>query len=505
MRRLGAWVAGIAALFVLTAPPALAHVDLATSFPESGDLVRFPVDEITLLFTADAAPAGDGILLYNAAAEIMPAAVEIVSDTEVRLIPEDTLESGRYAVAWTMKAGDAHPRSGAIEFAVDAAVAAAATTPSTTLAPGPPSGSESSIETGEATGPDTAVEADEGPTDLENTTLFAGASTEPVAPIITVAGPSASGEWISRSARGASMLASLLGIGALIFAYLVFEGSSLEARRIGFWVRRAGLVLVAAAPLEIIGQSMLLHGTGIGALSPGALADATGGGLGTASLLRVAGGTAMLAGTRLTTVLKAIPPDRPPGGSATATMVRRRFRVTASPIAVTGALATASSFVLDGHSATEGPRLLVQSASLAHVLAAATWVGGVVFLAATLMGRHRRDEPLDAARLVIPFSSVASVAVVFVGLAGAVLAFAIVDAPGDFIGTGWGRLLLAKLGLVAIAGAMGAYNHFVAVPALRLGADDPATDVRLRTMMRIEAAVLVGVAISSAILVGLSP
>lgn len=497
----------IAALFVLTAPPALAHVELASSFPESGDLVRSPVDEITLSFTADAAPAGDGILLYDSEARIMPAAVEIVSNTEVRLIPEDTLESGRYAVAWTMKAGDAHPRSGAIEFLVDAPVAAPATPPSAASASNPPSESQSSTDAAEATGSDIAVEADESLTDLENTTLFASASTDldPAAPIIDVAAPSTSGEWISRSARSASMLASLLGIGALIFAYLVFEGSSLEARRIGLWVRRAGLVLIAAAPLEILGQSMLLNGSGIGVLSPGALADATSGGLGTASLLRVAGGAAMLGGTQLTTVLKAIPVDRPPGGSATATMVRRRFRVTASPIAVTGALAAALSFVLDGHSATEGPRLLVQFASLAHVLAAATWVGGVVFLGATLIGRHRRDEPLDAARLVIPFSSVASVAVVFVGLAGAVLALAIVDAPADFFTTGWGRILLAKLGLVAIAGAMGAYNHFVAVPALRLGADDPGTEVRLRSMLRVEAAVLVGVAVASAILVGLSP
>lgn len=481
----------VAALVLLSAAPAFAHVELATSSPAAGAVVDDPVDSITLVFTTDAAPAGDGIVLYDEDAEIVPSEIEVVSDTEVRIIPTSALDGGRYAIAWTMKAGDAHPKSGVVEFGVEAATPAVAPTTTPDEAP-PPAEDRQPAPVQEASTSDRSDATASAPL------------PDARPPIISAAGTPAAGEWLGRIARGASMLASLLGIGALMFAYLIFEGSPREARDLGFWVRRAGLVLVVAAPLEVLGQSMLLNGPGFDSLTPIALAEAASGGLGIAVLLRLAGGSVMLASRKLSTVLRAATGPAQ-GGSGTTTMVRQGYRVMASPIAVTGALAVGLSFVFDGHSATEGPRLLVQASSLAHVLAAATWVGGVVFLAATLAGRHRRNEPLDAARLVIPFSTVASVAVVYVGLAGSVLALAIVDAPSDFFVTGWGRVLLAKLGLVGIAGAMGAFNHFVAVPALKRGRGDPALDDRLGVMMRIEAAVLVGVAVLSAVLVGLSP
>lgn len=491
----------VAMVLALSTAPAMAHVDLASSAPGAGQLIQDPIEEITLVFTADATPAGDGILLYDQDSNVIPAEVEVVSGTEILIVPESELDGGRYAVAWTMKAGDSHPRSGVLEFAV---AVSTETVPSTTTPVQPTEVIEPEQDRSVVVSVEPAEEATPAAAELGSTESQA----ESFAPIVSAARPQPAGEWLVRVARGVSMLAALVGIGALAFAYLVFEGSSREARKIGVWVRRAGVALIVSAPLEVAAQSMLLNGLGIDALTPGALMGAAGAGLGTATLFRLAGGAAMLGGTTLTTVLRMVPFEPSPGypsSSTTTTTIRRSFRVVASPIAIAGSLATALSFMFDGHSATEDPRSVVQAASVAHVLAASVWVGGVVFLAATLIGRHRRGEPVAAARLVIPFSTVASVSVVFVGLAGSALALSIVDAPSHLFSTGWGLALLTKIALVAIAGSIGAYNHFVAVPALKLDETAHGVEDRLRRIIRIEAALLIGVAAVSAVLVGMSP
>ncbi len=92
-----------------------------------------------------------------------------------------------------------------------------------------------------------------------------------------------------------------------------------------------------------------------------------------------------------------------------------------------------------------------------------------------------------------------------VGLAGAVLSVATVDAWSDFFTTAWGRALLAKLALVTVAGGMGAYNHFMLVPVLKRDptADGPASEA-VATSVRIEIVVLIAVAAVTAVLVGLA-
>ncbi len=83
-----------------------------------------------------------------------------------------------------------------------------------------------------------------------------------------------------------------------------------------------------------------------------------------------------------------------------------------------------------------------------------------------------------------------------------ILAWVILDSVGELFTTPWGRTLIAKLAAVAVAAALGAYNHFVVVPRLAdTDSDEGASDLIRRTV-RIESATLVVVVALTAILVG---
>ena len=123
-------------------------------------------------------------------------------------------------------------------------------------------------------------------------------------------------------------------------------------------------------------------------------------------------------------------------------------------------------------------------------------------MAWTLSSRYRRGADLDAAPMLIRFSRVASVALGLVAIAGSVLAFAIADAPTDLFTTAWGRVLNVKLVAVAIAAGIGAYNHFVTVPALEAQPTNGDTANWLRKLVRIEGGILLAVIAVTAVLVG---
>jgi copper transport protein len=158
-----------------------------------------------------------------------------------------------------------------------------------------------------------------------------------------------------------------------------------------------------------------------------------------------------------------------------------------------------SSFVLDGHSVIVGPWPIIAAAALAHTAAAAVWVGGVVLLAVLLLVRARAGVPTGAGELAVRFSIPATAAVVVAGVAGLGLAALIVGSPADLLATPWGRVLLVKLGLVAVVALMGYANNRYALPAL--DAWRPGTARLLRRTVAAEAAVMIAVLLATAFLV----
>jgi copper transport protein len=129
-------------------------------------------------------------------------------------------------------------------------------------------------------------------------------------------------------------------------------------------------------------------------------------------------------------------------------------------------LAFASGLSLSGHSAADaGASWKSELADWAHLSAACLWVGGLVQLAVVvwpLMPERRRDAFLG-------FSRLATVCVGVLLLAGVYLSILRLPQLNDLWTTGYGHVLLVKIGLVALAFAWGGLHKFVAAPAVAAG------------------------------------
>jgi len=280
--------------------------------------------------------------------------------------------------------------------------------------------------------------------------------------------------------RGLGALATLLAGGAVAFSVWVARADPdrAAARRLGVRAAAAGAALgLLAIPV----QGAAVTGAGLlGTLEPAVLSE----------VLRSTFG----AGTAVRVVWLA----------ALALLWRAR----AHPAAVVAAaVAAVGSYALDGHQRTFEPTWLLMGADVLHVLAAATWFGGLVLLAGALT-RGGRQDPVTAARLVARFSSMALVTVAVLGLAGAAMARLLVGSASALLPTTYGRLLLAKVLAVGVVLVVATYNRWWLVPAVAgtatSGLPDPAWR-RLRATVRLEAGVLGGVVLLTGFLVVTQP
>ncbi|WCO68033.1 CopD family protein [Iamia majanohamensis] len=316
------------------------------------------------------------------------------------------------------------------------------------------------------------------------------------------------------------MGATMVAVGFLVFALTVMRGTRPELRLLLFWIRRAGLFVVVGTVIDGLGQVIFESGDGLSAvLDPAAYSEALSTSLGLALLLRLVGGGIVTVGARVSMVHAHSARDRLRGVSAALPIGAGSTRVAdhpadywddhdvawdldrhGLPVALGFALLLVSH-TLDGHTVTEGNRFLTGTASGLHVLAAAVWAGGVAALALIVRRRARRGEPTHALVMVTRYSIVATIALVAVALLGAFLAIVILDSPSELWTTDWGRFLMAKTAVVAVAVGLGAHNHHVVVPALEASEEDETAVARLRATLRNEVIVLVLVTGLTALLV----
>lgn len=172
-----------------------------------------------------------------------------------------------------------------------------------------------------------------------------------------------------------------------------------------------------------------------------------------------------------------------------------------------GAFLSATSFGLDGHSVSEGPRVVMVVINLAHVLAAGVWTGGTVGLLVTIIQSRVGDsnktaETIGTVDATNRFASLAAAVLLPVVISGAVMAFLVLDGWSDLFTTPWGRLLLIKMVAVGAALLIGAHHHFRVVPRL---AERPAMFLTFRRTVTIEVAVFGAIAALTAFLVSASP
>lgn len=122
-----------------------------------------------------------------------------------------------------------------------------------------------------------------------------------------------------------------------------------------------------------------------------------------------------------------------------------------------------------GHAAGITPNTaLVVVVYALHLLAASVWMGGLIALAAGMLPALRRRE--HATRYVHtlwrPFSRAAALSVGALVATGLFATGQQVASPDALLTTAYGRILVGKLGLVAIAGALGLFNAMLLHPRL---------------------------------------
>jgi copper transport protein len=157
-----------------------------------------------------------------------------------------------------------------------------------------------------------------------------------------------------------------------------------------------------------------------------------------------------------------------------------------------------SGLSLSGHSAADaGSSWKSELADWAHLSAACLWLGGLVQLAVVvwpLLPDARRSAFLG-------FSRLATVCIVVLLLAGVYLSILRLPQLSDLWTTGYGQVLLVKIGLVAVALAWGGLHKLVAVPAVAAGGVLP----RLRASIVGESLVGMSVLLAAAVLVNAKP
>ncbi|MEG3613620.1 CopD family protein [Isoptericola haloaureus] len=402
-------------LLLVGAGPAQAHTDLDTAEPADGSTSDGPVEEMVLTFTLPVTPLGEAVEVTGPDGAV-PVEVTPQDDGVVLLAtPAEPLTDGEYTLDWNVAAEDGHPLDGTVAFTVAGAAPDVSDDGAAADDEASPAGTAAPV-------PDDTVAAD------------TAAAEEDAADFAAV---------VARLAGAAVLWGALVAGGGLLFAALVLRGRDREdVPAVLTAVRWVGVLALVGVPLRLAARSVVVAQGDVGAaVDPSALGDALTGDTGLVLALQGAGALAVLLGARRT--------------------------LAGSWLAVVGTLLLGAGIVLDGHSNSVGPHWLVITTDVTHLLAAGAWVGGVVMVGVVLRRRRRDARPLDAGLLGSRFSVLATGSVVVVGIAGVALTVEILDRPSQLWETSWGLFLLAKVAVVAVVAAIGAYQHFRVVPMLQ--------------------------------------
>jgi copper transport protein len=544
--------------------PVSAHTSFGSSNPADGAVVAEPVSEIVIGFTNVSEEAGDGFVVLDSTGQVRePTSVTTADGKTFRLAFDPALSDGRVAVRWSVRAGDAHPISGSFSFTVGATAAAASDDMSGMSAEEMAAMSASEMPdmtAEEMAAMDEFLQVDDsrpgesiarfgriialsaivlaiGVLVFGATTLFGsrreigalvtavrvagaalavGATVEYLG-VSRIAGDALTSAWSSSAGLAAAMrIVGGIAIAVGLAASTTLIRSARPARSLSSAVNssspRADVSFWGDEPIPAstsARRSVVDRDNG-GFFDPGlAFAERSAGPTPTRSRVNPDDGNEP-SRRRVVTARRAASStavaDRdgaeviPTADIDQGEMCRWRADRT-SWLAFVGVAVAVVSFWFDGHTVTKGFRPLHAVANSVHVVAGSVWVGGVVAMAVVLWSRYRHSRPTDALGLVVRFSSVASVALAAVVVAGVIMAIAVLDSFGELTSTQWGQTLLLKSAAASIAIAAGAYNHFRLMPALERRPDDVELHTHVRSTVTAEAIVLGFVVVVTAWLV----
>ena len=297
------------------------------------------------------------------------------------------------------------------------------------------------------------------------------------------------GERWEAIGAGLGIVGVLLAVGLLVLLVAAHRGPRREIRTLLAVTAVAGALIVAGAAIEAAGTARVLEVSWLTALRDGSAS---------AAMMRLLAGLLILLGCSAHTVPSGDPPVHPSGvaDDFAGDVVHRWVLGPASAFGVAGGALGVLSFAFDGHTTSEGPRLVHAAVDVVHVTAGAVWFGGTVGVAIVAILRRGYGGPLGAT--LRRFARLATVALGAAVVAGIGLAVIILDDVDDLTGTEWGRRLLVKVGVVALAALLGTFHHLVVVP--RSAAGDRSVDRVARRTLVLEAAVLTGAVVLTAVL-----
>jgi copper transport protein len=445
----------VLAFLLFSAQPAAAHAVLLRTEPSPQTTVPAPPDAVRLRFSEPVEVAFGAVRVFDVDGRRVDGGRLETADGRRELVVPAELPGGTYTVTWRVLSTDGHRISGDFQFYVGA--------PSTISA--------------------VAVEGD------------AGAGR-----FVT---------WGYGAVRFAWYSALVAVIGLVAVRRFVWTPSvraaGLEGTDAAVRFRRRfnrllpcawGLLLVAWV-LRLVFQAASISGLGLlESARPGVLGDMLGTGFGRSWLAGL--GFTLVAGLPVAGL------TRPAGLGG----VRPQTWLSVLAACAAGvALAAANT----GHARTEGnPALGVPSAAV-HLLAMSTWVGGLAALVAAGGSAWSAVPPQDRngflRDVVTRFSRLALVAVAVLVASGSVNSFLDLASVSDLWDTTYGRVLSAKIAVLAVALAFGGW-HLWGLPrriAAADGTDVGGTARSFRRSSTLELVVLVaGVGFASA-LVALVP
>jgi copper resistance protein D len=154
-------------------------------------------------------------------------------------------------------------------------------------------------------------------------------------------------------------------------------------------------------------------------------------------------------------------------------------------VLLTGLLLLSVAFA--GHTQTNDGllRIVHVTADGVHLLAAGTWLGGLLALSHLLMAACRFPSPertANAAAALVGFSGVGYIVVAALVGSGLINAWVLVGSVAKLAATPYGQLLLVKLCLFAAMLALAALNRFRLVPSLARANERGEATARLRRL-----------------------
>ena len=472
------------AALLLAPAAASAHAVLVETVPTRGATVRAQPDRVVLRFSESVEANFGALRVFDARARRAddgPARHPGASGARLAVGLKPGLPDGTYVATYRVISADAHPVAGGLVFSIGAPGAAA-----------------------------TATVSD----------LIGDSSAGPVTQIALGV------------ARAMTYLATALVLGGLLFVLAVWLPALRTAMGAGqewavasqAFLRRTRRLLLGAAAAGILSgiAGIVLQGATAGATSawaalrPSVARDVLGTRFGEVWGLRVVA-FAALAGV-LALALRGL---REPAGAGALPRVALGADGLAAPglpraalpLAAAPALVIVLAPALAGHAGAQSPAALLVGLDVAHVLAMSAWVCGLVLVLFALPAATRRMPGPDRTRLLaaalLRFSPLALGCVVVLLVTGTIQAIEHVGSWDALLSTGFGRAVVAKVGLIAALIGLGVVNRRRVVPRLRaLVARDAAPGAAgrlLRRALRAEVALVVVVIAVTSALVGMAP